>query len=453
VSIAEIEPPVWREIEVASTISLARLHRVLQIAFGWENAHLFEFEIDGVRFSDLATSDDPAVKDAERRRLNIVAPSEGSTFGYLYDFGDGWLHHVEVLAVMAAMDRPEALCIAGERACPPEDCGGPYGYAELLEALRDESHERHAELVEWCGASFDPEAFDLEATNDRLLGRAPKRSARTERRTLDPAAELIFMRLVTAGEKLSDDARAEILGLGDQAILPLIGVLIHPDLCDEDDPGAGWAPIHAARLLCDLRAAEAIEPMLALLGETGWDTVIHDAILRDLPQMGGAALEPALRAAIATDDPEFKSSLLGILARLGVRDERILALLGEHLAVDPILVAGDLADYGDPSALPILVDLLDRLEVDQERPFGNQELIELENAILVLGGTLTRSQAAKLDLVRSLRRRGLAPRQRSAAAAKVGRNDPCPCGSGKKYKRCHLEADRAHDGRTPIELH
>jgi hypothetical protein len=111
------------------------------------------------------------MEDATAALLSDLVNREGQKFGYEYDFGDGWEHEIlieKIEEVEAAPERPQApVCLKGKRACPPDDVGGPWGYAQCLEALADPSHERHEELSEWLGA-FDPEAFDLEEVNEEL---------------------------------------------------------------------------------------------------------------------------------------------------------------------------------------------------------------------------------------------------------------------------------------------
>ncbi len=171
-TIRNIRPPVWRRIEVPGTITLAHLHDVLQAAFGWSDDHLHQFDIDGTLFGVSDSSDldwGPAVRDERRTRLDKAVGTRVKRFVYEYDFGDGWEHQIAVEKVLLA--EPGAAyprCVAGRRACPPEDCGGPWGYAGMLEALADPDHPDHEDQREWLGEGFDPEAFDLAAVNVRL---------------------------------------------------------------------------------------------------------------------------------------------------------------------------------------------------------------------------------------------------------------------------------------------
>jgi hypothetical protein len=162
VTLENIKPPVWRRVLVDASSTLDHVHEVLQAAFGWWNRHLHEFEIDGTRYGNPDPDDDgePPTVEEQRVRLDTVVTA-GSTFGYLYDFGDGWSHRVTVEKVVPAETGTTVpACIGGRRACPPEDCGGPWGYEHLLEALADPTHRDHRDLADWLGAPFDPEAFD-----------------------------------------------------------------------------------------------------------------------------------------------------------------------------------------------------------------------------------------------------------------------------------------------------
>lgn len=166
------KPPIWRRVVVPEDTTLARLHDILQAAFGWWDCHLHEFEIDGVRYGVDDGEDWHPPKDERRARLRNLVKA-GSSFAYLYDFGDDWRHKVVVektLPAQAGTTYP--ACTGGRRACPPEDCGGPWGYEAFLEAITDPAHEKHESMLEWAGGSFDPEAFTPDDFHHRLrLGR------------------------------------------------------------------------------------------------------------------------------------------------------------------------------------------------------------------------------------------------------------------------------------------
>ena len=176
ITLREIEPRIWRRVAVRNNHSLAVLHDIIQIVMGWKDCHLHEFDIDGqiytARYPELEHWEERKVRNERRAYLRDVLSGEGSRFSYIYDQGDYWQHDVTVIKV-SQVKTPEELeryplCLAGERACPPEDVGGSSGYAEMLEALADPTHEEHESFIEWLGASFNPAAFDLKAVNAML---------------------------------------------------------------------------------------------------------------------------------------------------------------------------------------------------------------------------------------------------------------------------------------------
>jgi hypothetical protein len=168
IALLEVDPPIWRRVLVPSDATLGDVNFILQAAMGWTNTHLHQFTIDGVEYSDPrlevdGTEDEFAVTLAE------VAPAERLRFNLLYDFGDGWEHEVVVEKILPREPGQRLpCCLAGERARPPEDCGGPWGYQDFLEAIGDPKHEEHDAVLEWVGGAFDPEALDLAALNKHL---------------------------------------------------------------------------------------------------------------------------------------------------------------------------------------------------------------------------------------------------------------------------------------------
>jgi hypothetical protein len=163
------KPPIWRRIQVASTTTLAQLHQVIQRVMGWEISHLYQFVVGGVEYSDSKMLEGMEGEDARRATLATMGQGEKDKFLYEYDFGDSWEHEVLIekrLPLEKAKHYP--VCLTGKRACPPEDCGGIWGYVGLLEAIREPQHPEHEEMVEWVGGEFDPEAFDLDEVNREL---------------------------------------------------------------------------------------------------------------------------------------------------------------------------------------------------------------------------------------------------------------------------------------------
>lgn len=164
------QPPVWRMLQVPGDANLGWLHAVLQTAMGWTNSHLHQFLTAEARYSDprcnkdMGLGDEPD-RDEAKATLLQVAPEEGAQLGYEYDFGDSWEHEITVEKMLPRAPGAGALCLDGARACPPEDCGGIGGYADLLKVLKKPKHPEHKAMKEWIGGDFDPNAFDKAKVN------------------------------------------------------------------------------------------------------------------------------------------------------------------------------------------------------------------------------------------------------------------------------------------------
>jgi hypothetical protein len=174
ITLEGIRPPVWRRVQVEDC-SLADLHDIIQVSMGWENSHLHAFEIGGEQYGDRQQWEgpggwgEPEVKDSRKLKLGRLVAQGIKKFRYVYDMGDSWTHTLLVeKTVPAEPASAYPRCTDGKRACPPEDCGGPWGYGSLLETLGDPKHPEHDEMLEWVGGKFDPEAFAMDAVNERL---------------------------------------------------------------------------------------------------------------------------------------------------------------------------------------------------------------------------------------------------------------------------------------------
>lgn len=163
ITLRDVDPKVVRELLVPSDLRLEHLHEFIV-------GSLRDGERFGPKRSEGPFADFGApVGDERRYTLKSLAPARGSRFIYWYDFGDDWYHDVVVSSVAASDMPPGApLCLAAQNACPPEDCGGPWGYANLLEALRDPRHPDHAEILDWLGGGFDPTHCDRGAIQAAL---------------------------------------------------------------------------------------------------------------------------------------------------------------------------------------------------------------------------------------------------------------------------------------------
>lgn len=172
ITLADIRPPIWRRVEVKDC-TLEKLHQIIQVAMGWGSYHMWSFTLGDEEYGPPEMGDEPFgmtdMEDSSNIKLSQIVAQGYKKFTYLYDFGDGWQHQIQIEKTLS----PEAKtkyprCTKGKRACPPEDCGGPWGYESFLEAIQNPAHEQHEEMLEWVGGEFDSEAFDLELVNGEL---------------------------------------------------------------------------------------------------------------------------------------------------------------------------------------------------------------------------------------------------------------------------------------------
>lgn len=170
VTLDNFEPPILRRFLIRANAKLSKLHQVLQEVMGWEDYHLHQFEIGRWKKYGPPEAESGENETDESTVALCDVVREGMRFRYRYDFGDSWSHTIEVeRAVRPEKGRRYPVCVEGARACPPEDCGGVYGYEDFLAAVMDPNNERHEELLDWIGDEpWDPELFDLEHVNRRL---------------------------------------------------------------------------------------------------------------------------------------------------------------------------------------------------------------------------------------------------------------------------------------------
>lgn len=178
VELLEVSPEISRNILVPSGMPVSDFHKVLQTTMGWTNSHPHQFSRGQTTISPFPDEeepeeedipDDPGSPDYYSLTVRNLLRSEGDGILYTYDFGDSWEHEI-VLEKAFAPDpgKNYPFCTGGKRACPPEDCGGPFGFAEILEALGDPGHPEHDSFIDWLGEDYDPARFDPEEVN-RLL--------------------------------------------------------------------------------------------------------------------------------------------------------------------------------------------------------------------------------------------------------------------------------------------
>jgi len=175
-------PKVWRRILVSSTSTFEEFHRVIQFSFGWKNSHLFFFSPKGYTSSpiiEMAYKDDfggnmsdKETLDATSTLLTDIFVAEKQKYIYLYDSGDDWFHMLTLEKIWPVEEDKTPVLLAGEGACPPEDCGGTWGYENLKEILVDKKHPEHKDMKEWLGLrpreGWNVDAFDMEAQQQIL---------------------------------------------------------------------------------------------------------------------------------------------------------------------------------------------------------------------------------------------------------------------------------------------
>lgn len=181
ITLAEIRPPIWRLVQVPSTMRLCCLHDVFQTVMGWTDTHLHQFEKNGKYWSVpeyFEDDEDIEILDERRTKISDLLKAEGESVLYIYDLGDDWRHEVVLEKILPSPDttvRP--VCLSGERHCPPEDVGGTSGYEEFLEVVFDPHHKEYDLSVRWAGGPsalinaverFQPEGFDVKAVNATL---------------------------------------------------------------------------------------------------------------------------------------------------------------------------------------------------------------------------------------------------------------------------------------------
>jgi len=168
VELLDVEPMVWRRFVAASETKLPKFNRMLEAVMGWEGYHLHMFEVADLR---IGQPDEFSFDIIDERSVTAeqLLSRVGSQLLWSYDFGDSWQHNVIVEAVEApSPDVRYPMCTAGQQACPPEGCGGVFGYDHLRAVLADPAHAEYEHLRDWAGAGFDPDAFDQIAATARL---------------------------------------------------------------------------------------------------------------------------------------------------------------------------------------------------------------------------------------------------------------------------------------------
>jgi hypothetical protein len=168
------KPPIWRRIQVDRKTTFFELHKIIQIVMGWQNCHLYEFNVLEYRIGepieeidDFFSSD--KLVDAATVTLGSIITEAKTKFTYEYDFGDGWTHQITVDKFLPRDNKTKyPICTGGKLNCPPEDCGGIGGFYGLLDIIQNKKHPERKHMLEWLGGYYDPDHFDLEEINKTL---------------------------------------------------------------------------------------------------------------------------------------------------------------------------------------------------------------------------------------------------------------------------------------------
>lgn len=175
ISLNKSNPSIWRQIQLHKEHTFFELHHIIQIIMGWKNYHAYEFNLEGYRIGTIIEGEKldgygtDSLLDANTTKVSDVVSNVGDNIKYEYDFGDGWQHTLKVEEFLDAdfnVMYPE--CIAGEMACPPEDCGGIHGFYDLLEILKDKKHPNYKDYKIWMPRGYDPTKFNLDKVNKQL---------------------------------------------------------------------------------------------------------------------------------------------------------------------------------------------------------------------------------------------------------------------------------------------
>ncbi len=421
ISLKRARPPIWRRIQIASTDNLEDVHIALQVVMGWTNSHLHEFACGRDRYG-IPDEDFPSdLRDEVGYRLDQVLKNEKDKLNYEYDFGDGWTHEVVLEKILPfEPDTVLPVCLKGRRACPPEDIGGIGGYEMFLETMANPSHPEHEEMLEWIGGDFDSEHFDLAEVNDLL---------REYCDDLDETVPSITNEINSSMNDMYTTLNEQEFQYLDDFLLDRVD-----DDASTDDKDEGILDISE---LDGFFTAIVSGPVMVPPSE--W-----------LPVIWGV-FEPEWES-----EKDFKTILSLMMRHMN----GIATTLMEHPGdFQPIFMEREV----EAKTYTIVDEWCEgycrgvALAVDSWNA-GGMEMTILLTPIRAFSsetgwrghdlndGEVENIQSAITPNVRDIHAFWLARREKETPSSqpvrrsepRVGRNDPCPCGSGKKYKKCCL---------------
>jgi len=187
ITLEGVSPRIWRRFLVENTFTFHQLHQAIQIVMGWNDSHLYGFEVDQKAYQDARHNDFTDFNDGKHspsHKTMIKELKAKQKFYYTYDFGDNWEHQLVVEKVLPKdISKRYPVCVGGERNCPPEDSGSISGYHHLMSVRKNKKHPEYKELViEWLGEDYNPEHFSIPGTNIGLQRAFPKKGEKIDGR-------------------------------------------------------------------------------------------------------------------------------------------------------------------------------------------------------------------------------------------------------------------------------
>ena len=173
IALKGFKPKIWRRLLIPSDLLLSDFHKIIQTTMGWTNSHLHQFIKNGIFYTERMVDDDTWGEmngvDYKEIKISDLLKSENEKIIYEYDFGDGWEHDIILEKILPVDDKINyPICVKGKMNCPPEDCGGIWGYSDLLDILNNPDDAEYESYIEWLGGKFDPEYFDKDEVNALL---------------------------------------------------------------------------------------------------------------------------------------------------------------------------------------------------------------------------------------------------------------------------------------------
>ena len=474
------KPPVWRRVIVPETYTFEHFHYIIQSAFGWTNTHLFQFCPAGIGSFPVITRPDTEsdfpTENAGLVILKDIFNDVDQTYTYVYDFGDNWHHTITLEAILS--DSPEeASCIAGKGACPPEDCGGIWGYEDLKKILSDPHNPKHKKMKKWIGLEFDEtwnaDFFDIEWAQEIIKEESIIFSSKTPEFN-HPEVEIFYRN----DYDIDRDVLHEIMALPRQTLIEdmqkmLIDCVERFEYFSEYEDSETYFPMHAMYVLSSLRAEEALDTLLFVLSQNEdlldfwFGELIIDEFWQHLYWMGQNQTEKLKTFFFDPKNDQFvRSVVVATITQIAIRqpDRKQEMIKWETDAIEYLLenikevifesfilecLVCDLINIGDMSIFPLIKRCLDTGKVPKKETGTLSQIKEQLESDEIDSYYDIFKLYTDIDQfydewerwsVELYGEENISDYYRSItpfiAPPKAGRNDPCPCSSGKKYKKC-----------------